>query len=230
MCPYCNYSSHNPVRIQAHVVSAHSQPPVSLGAGQIQANQTQSPRLACPLCQEGCGDRAGLEHHLVTVHNVRQEGLRCLLQMVEYKTTGMPAEVPPPMLPPSPVPHPPSSPRGGQGMGQSVFPNSTSSPPEQPLPVSTPVPMAVIPCSSSGGVITPINITPQPATPTSSPKTPATSPPPVLNNSLSDDTSDPVDLNAELIENQALKLAEEGNLHNIDVYCSRHSVILLTPV
>lgn len=67
VCPYCDYSSVNEMRIQAHLISQHSQ---------------KSQEVLCPLCQEETKDKSQLEKHLVSTHNVTAEGLQRLLPMV----------------------------------------------------------------------------------------------------------------------------------------------------
>ncbi|XP_060066418.1 zinc finger homeobox protein 4-like [Ylistrum balloti] len=68
VCPYCDYSSVNEVRIQAHIFSQHSQQPKE---------------ICCPLCQEEFKEKSRLEKHLTSMHNVKPEGLHRLLLMVD---------------------------------------------------------------------------------------------------------------------------------------------------
>lgn len=82
VCPYCNYSSPNEMRIRAHVITQHTQCPK---------------KVSCPLCQEDFTDRPRLEKHLMQTHNVTAEGMQRLLLMVEQPEWFPPA-------PPAPVP------------------------------------------------------------------------------------------------------------------------------
>jgi uncharacterized C2H2 Zn-finger protein len=69
ICPYCNYSSVNEMRIQAHITTQHSQP--------------ASTEMNCPLCQDGFREKAKLERHLAQSHNVSQEGVQRLMILVD---------------------------------------------------------------------------------------------------------------------------------------------------
>ena len=78
MCPYCNYSSVNEVRIKAHVQSQHS-----TSAAPPATSSTARTLLACPLCQEKSADKATLENHLMQVHSASRDGLQKLMMLVE---------------------------------------------------------------------------------------------------------------------------------------------------
>ncbi|KAK3086875.1 hypothetical protein FSP39_024747 [Pinctada imbricata] len=68
VCPYCDYSSVCEMRIQAHIVSQHTQ---------------HHTALFCPLCQEEYKDMGRLEKHLTSTHSVKGDGLQRLLLMVD---------------------------------------------------------------------------------------------------------------------------------------------------
>ncbi|XP_064640113.1 zinc finger homeobox protein 4-like isoform X2 [Lineus longissimus] len=77
ICPYCNYSSVNEMRIQAHITTQHSQPATA--------------EMNCPLCQDGFKEKAKLERHLAQSHNVSQEGVQRLMILVDHTRWSPPA-------------------------------------------------------------------------------------------------------------------------------------------
>lgn len=88
VCPYCNYSSTNEMRIQAHVISQHSQ---------------NDSKILCPLCQEDFKEKRGLEKHLMNTHSVKPEGLQRLLLMVDQGDWMMPPTSIPTITPYMPI-------------------------------------------------------------------------------------------------------------------------------
>lgn len=88
VCPYCNYSSVNEMRIQAHVISQHSQ---------------NDSKILCPLCQEDFKEKRGLEKHLMNTHSVKPEGLQRLLLMVDQGDWMMPPTSIPTVTPFMPI-------------------------------------------------------------------------------------------------------------------------------
>lgn len=88
MCPFCNFVSNSEMRIQAHIVTQHSQ------QREQRRERSQSPRqrtpspqqrndFLCPLCQDGFGSKSSLEKHVMQIHSVNSEGLQRLLMLVD---------------------------------------------------------------------------------------------------------------------------------------------------
>lgn len=73
MCPYCDYTSHSEMRIQAHVLAQHSNNVASAGQN-----------YQCPLCQDSFKERSNLERHVMQIHSVNSEGLQRLLMLVDH--------------------------------------------------------------------------------------------------------------------------------------------------
>lgn len=65
-CPYCNYNSRDPNRIQMHVLSQHSMQPV----------------ICCPLCQDVLSNKMHLQLHLTHLHSVSPDCVEKLLMTV----------------------------------------------------------------------------------------------------------------------------------------------------
>uniref|UniRef100_A0A6I8PK47 C2H2-type domain-containing protein n=1 Tax=Ornithorhynchus anatinus TaxID=9258 RepID=A0A6I8PK47_ORNAN len=65
-CPYCNYNSRDPSRIQVHVLSQHSMQPV----------------ICCPLCQDVLSSKMHLQLHLTHLHSVAPDCVEKLLLSV----------------------------------------------------------------------------------------------------------------------------------------------------
>lgn len=65
-CPYCNYNSRDPNRIQMHVLSQHSMQPV----------------ISCPLCQDVLSNKMHLQLHLTHLHSVSPDCVEKLLMTV----------------------------------------------------------------------------------------------------------------------------------------------------
>lgn len=84
MCPFCNFVSHSEMRIQAHIVTQHSQ---RRERSQSPRQRTPSPQqrndFLCPLCQDAFGSKASLEKHVMQIHSVNSEGLQRLLMLVD---------------------------------------------------------------------------------------------------------------------------------------------------
>ncbi|KAL1452238.1 hypothetical protein WDU94_006531 [Cyamophila willieti] len=88
MCPFCNFFSNSEMRIQAHIVTQHSQ------QREQRRERSQSPRqrtpspqqrndFLCPLCQDGFSSKTSLEKHVMQIHSVNSEGLQRLLMLVD---------------------------------------------------------------------------------------------------------------------------------------------------
>ncbi|XP_038622462.1 zinc finger homeobox protein 4 [Tachyglossus aculeatus] len=80
-CPYCNYNSRDPSRIQVHVLSQHSMQPV----------------ICCPLCQDVLSSKMHLQLHLTHLHSVAPDCVEKLLLSVPVPD----ALVPPTLLLPT---------------------------------------------------------------------------------------------------------------------------------
>ncbi|XP_028924664.1 zinc finger homeobox protein 4 [Ornithorhynchus anatinus] len=80
-CPYCNYNSRDPSRIQVHVLSQHSMQPV----------------ICCPLCQDVLSSKMHLQLHLTHLHSVAPDCVEKLLLSVPVPD----ALVPPSLLLPA---------------------------------------------------------------------------------------------------------------------------------
>lgn len=70
-CPYCNYNSRDPNRIQMHVLSQHSMQPV----------------ICCPLCQDVLSNKMHLQLHLTHLHSVSPDCVEKLLMTVSVPNT-----------------------------------------------------------------------------------------------------------------------------------------------
>lgn len=85
MCPFCNFVSNSEMRIQAHIVTQHSQQRRERSQSPRQRTPSPQPRndFLCPLCQDGFGSKVSLEKHVMQIHSVNSEGLQRLLMLVD---------------------------------------------------------------------------------------------------------------------------------------------------
>jgi AT-binding transcription factor 1 len=103
-CPFCNFSTESETRLQAHVLTQHSNSVLSGSSSSSRERErlrdnsasaahrnsispdakpeVNSEGMACPLCQDMCTNRTTLEAHVMQVHSVNSEGLQRLILLV----------------------------------------------------------------------------------------------------------------------------------------------------
>lgn len=109
-CPFCTFTSESENRLQAHILTQHSNSELSgtssssrdrerlrdhhhhhsssiahrnsISPDATKSSEVNSDVMSCPLCQDMCSDRSSLEAHVMKVHSVNSEGLQRLLLLV----------------------------------------------------------------------------------------------------------------------------------------------------